>query len=54
MSGDGSHIVVGQLIHTDTAGNHYFHLYMHVGTDPETIDLTPGTTTGALYDGMTR
>ena len=26
---------------------------MHVGTDPETIDLTPGTTTGALYDGMT-
>ena len=26
---------------------------MHIGTSPETIDLTPGTTTGALFDGMT-
>ena len=40
-------------MHTDAAGNHYFHLYMHIGTNPGTIDLTPGTTTGALYDGMT-
>jgi hypothetical protein len=53
VSSDGSRIVVGQLISTDAAGNHYFHLYMHVGTNPHTIDLTPGTTTGALYDGMT-
>ncbi len=53
VSSDGSRTVVGQLVHTDTAGNQYFHLYMHVGTDPETIDLTPGITTGALYDGMT-
>ncbi|HEX3243102.1 MAG TPA: hypothetical protein VHQ97_08475 [Solirubrobacterales bacterium] len=53
VSRDGSRIVVGQLMRTDAAGNRYFHLYMHVGTSPGTIDLTPGTTTGALYDGMT-
>ena len=53
VSSDGSRIVVGQLTGTDAAGNEYFHLYMHVGNDPVTIDLTPGVTTGALYDGMT-
>ena len=26
---------------------------MHVGSSPATIDLTPGATSGALYDGMT-
>ena len=52
ISGDGSRIVVGQLVST-VAGNRYYHLYMHVGGDPHTVDLTPGTTSGVLYDGMT-
>ena len=53
VSNDGSRLVVGQLVSTDSAGNRYFHLYMHIGNDPDTIDLTPGATDGALYDGMT-
>lgn len=53
ISADGSRIVIGRLISIDSAGNHYWHLYMNVGDSTKTIDLTPGTTTGALYDGMT-
>jgi hypothetical protein len=52
ISGDGSRIVVGQLISTDSDGNRYYHLYMHVGQDSHTVDLTPGALAGALYDGM--
>lgn len=52
ISSNGSRIVVGQLISTDPQGNNYYHLYMNVGDSAQTIDLTPGTTTGALYDGM--
>jgi hypothetical protein len=52
ISADGSRIVVGQLISTDAQGNRYWHLYMNVGDSGQSIDLTPGTTTGALYDGM--
>ncbi len=52
ISGDGSRIVVGQLVSQDSAGNDYFHLYMHIGTDSHTVDLTPGTTAGAHFDGM--
>jgi hypothetical protein len=53
LSADGSRVLIGQLISTDAAGNRYWHLYMNVGDSGQTIDLTPGTTTGALYDGMT-
>ncbi|HEY5053059.1 MAG TPA: hypothetical protein VII45_06580, partial [Solirubrobacterales bacterium] len=53
ISNDGSRIVIGQLVSTDAAGNHYYHLYMHIGETPGTIDLTPGATKGVLYDGMT-
>lgn len=53
VSADGSRIVIGQLVSTDAAGNHYYHLYMHVGDNPGTLDLTPGATNGVLYDGMT-
>lgn len=53
VSRDGSRILVGQLVSTDSAGNRYFHLYMHVGSNPHTIDLMPGATSGALFDGMT-
>lgn len=53
ISANGSRIVVGQLVSTDAEGNHYFHLYMHIGDSPKTVDLTPGTTSGVQYDGMT-
>ena len=52
ISADGSRILIGQLVSTDAAGNNYYHLYMHVGGAPNTIDLTPGATNGVLYDGM--
>jgi len=53
ISAEGSRIVFGQLVSTDAAGNHYYHLYMHVGTSHNTIDLTPGANSGAIFDGMT-
>lgn len=52
ISDDGSRIVIGRLVSTDSAGNSYWHLYMDVNDAGQTIDLTPGTTTGVLYDGM--
>ncbi len=53
ISADGSRVVFGQLVSTDAQGNHYWHLYMNVGGSDHSIDLTPGTTAGVLYDGMT-
>ena len=52
ISKDGARIVIGQKVSTDAAGNDYYHLYMHIGNDPHTVDLTPDTTNGVLYDGM--
>jgi sugar lactone lactonase YvrE len=51
ISENGSRILTGQRISTDADGNAYYHLYMHVGSSPNSADLTPGA--GALYDGMT-
>jgi hypothetical protein len=53
ISSDGSRIVVGELIDVDPDGNHYYHLYMHIGTDAHSVDLTPNAIDGALFDGMT-
>ncbi len=52
ISDNGSRIVFGQLVSTDTQGNRYWHLYMNVGDSNHSLDLTPGTTSGVLYDGM--
>jgi hypothetical protein len=52
ISKDGTRTVIGELISTDSAGNDYFHLYLHIAGTDESVDLTPGTITGALYDGM--
>ncbi len=51
ISKDGSHILLGQLV-SEAEGNKLYHLYMNVGDSSKTIDLTPGTTTGVLYAGM--
>jgi hypothetical protein len=53
ISADGSRILFGKLVSTDSAGNKYWHLYMNVGDASKSIDLTPSTTSGVLYDGMT-
>jgi hypothetical protein len=53
MSAEGSRIVVGERISTDGKGNDYWHLYMHVGGSADSVDLTPGATSGVVYNGMT-
>jgi hypothetical protein len=53
ISSDGSRILIGQLVNEDSQHNKFWHLYMNVGDASHTIDLTPGTTSGVLYDGMT-
>jgi hypothetical protein len=52
VSEDGSRVVIGRVLSTDAAGNRHYHLYLHVGTDASSIDLTPGTSAGALFAGM--
>jgi len=52
ISDDGSRILLGDTMRVDTEGNAYFHLYMNVGASTETIDVTPTTTTGVRYAGM--
>jgi hypothetical protein len=54
VSKDGSRVVIGQKISSDAAGNDYWHLYMHIDDSPDSVDLTPSTTSGVLFDGMTR
>jgi hypothetical protein len=53
ISEDGSRILLGREVSTDGAGNTLWHLYMNVGAASKTIDLTPGTTSGVLFGGMT-
>ena len=53
ISANGSRILLGKQVSTDAAGNRYWHLYMNVGDAGQTIDLTPTTTSGVLFDGMT-
>jgi sugar lactone lactonase YvrE len=52
ISEDGQRIVIGQRISTDARGNDYWHLYMHLGTSPNSVDLTEGATGGAIFAGM--
>ena len=52
VSEDGSRVVVAQKVSTDSNGNDYWHPYMHVGSNQNTIDLAPGTTSGVRFVGM--
>ena len=47
-------IVGTQVGVADAAGNRYYHLYLHRAGDPHSIDLTPSTLNGVLFDGMTQ
>jgi len=51
ISSDGSRILFGKLVSKDAAGRHW-RLYMNVGDSDQSIELTPGTTSGVLYNGM--
>ncbi len=51
-SESGTRIVVGKKLSADSKGNAYYHLYMHIGTSPDSLDLTPGAKAGVLFDGM--
>ena len=53
LSSNGSRVLIGTKVSDDAAGNEYAHLYMHMGTDPNSVDVTPGASAGVLYDGMT-
>ncbi|HEX3243701.1 MAG TPA: hypothetical protein VHQ97_11550 [Solirubrobacterales bacterium] len=53
ISGDGSRVVVGKNVSTDSEGNEYVHPYMHIGSSPNSVDLAPGSASGVLYAGMT-
>ena len=53
VSSSGSRVIVGRKISTDSAGNEYWHLYLHMAGSSHSVDLTPGAGSGALYAGMT-
>ena len=53
ISADGSRIVVGQLVSEEGNARHW-HLYANVSDSVHSIDLTPGTTSGVVFAGMTR
>jgi hypothetical protein len=52
ISEDGSRVLIGEIVGTDTEGNRHYDLYMHVGSTPESV-LVADTPNGVLYKGMT-
>ncbi|HEX7059190.1 MAG TPA: hypothetical protein VF176_04995 [Solirubrobacterales bacterium] len=53
VSEHGDRVLIGVLNHTDAAGNEYYDLYLHKGTNPNSTPIETGGT-GALYAGMTK
>jgi hypothetical protein len=52
VSSDGSRVLIGRRVSTDSEGNDYFDLYMHVGSSPNSVEVAD-TPNGVLYGGMT-
>ncbi len=52
VSQDGSRVLIGNRVSTDSEGNDYFDLYMHVGSSPNSVAVAD-TAGGVLYAGMT-
>ena len=52
ISADGSHILIGKLS-GEAEGAKLYHLYMNVGDEAKTTELTPGAAEGVRFDGMT-
>ena len=44
VSKDGTRTVIGEKLSTDSAGNDYFHLYLHIAGTAGSVDLMPGAT----------
>jgi hypothetical protein len=53
VSANGSRVLIGDLVKTDTTGNPFYDLYMHIAGASHSIHLTPNVPDGAAYDGMT-
>jgi hypothetical protein len=53
LSDDGSRVLIGTKVSADAAGNEYALLYMHLGTSPNSVALTPGFNGGVVFAGMT-
>lgn len=54
VSSDGSRVLIGRKIGPpDSAGNQSYHLYMKIEGTPASLDLTPTTSSGVLFTGMT-
>ena len=53
ISTDGSRVLVATKVGADAKGNDLWHPYLHIGSDPKSTDLAPGTTTGVHFGGMT-
>jgi DNA-binding beta-propeller fold protein YncE len=51
VSEDGSRILIGRLVRTDTSGNRYFDLFMHTGVSPNSVEIVDSAN-GAIYAGM--
>jgi sugar lactone lactonase YvrE len=51
VSADGSRVLIGELVRTDSAGNEYFDLFMHIAGAADSVELA-STPNGVLYDGM--
>jgi hypothetical protein len=52
VSSDGSRVLFGKLVDTDSAGNEYFDLYMHIAGSSNSVQVAD-TPSGVIYDGMT-
>jgi hypothetical protein len=52
VSSNGSRVLIGAEVSTDSAGNAHWHLYLHRAGSADSTDLMPGATEGALFDGM--
>jgi hypothetical protein len=50
-SADGSRILIGRPVGADAEGNPRYDLYMHIGTNPNSV-LVADTANGVLYNGM--
>ena len=53
LSADGSRVLIATPVSTDSAGNEYVRLYMHLGMTAASVELAPGATAGVLFGGMT-
>lgn len=52
VSANGSRALVGKAVSTDTKGNTYYDLYMHVGNNPNSVQVAD-TPNGVIFNGMT-